>query len=239
MNRLRAAGETVKRVFPAIIERCRKSNTQNTTSIQGDGSVRSTSSRFVEPCKSVAKSLTNKRKSHKRKSILSGFFKDTSSSDYQTPSEIQPKAQPVPTSPAVGQKTTSQIRLEEIPVGADSRSNGAAELQDEVDEKAATGPSSSATPPTLPPIAGMSQQKGHTNMAEGSAFAPIVLEQQQLQKHLSVPELPPRYRGKPQDDDTLPPIHSASPVKVEASKAVDTGPNESNTVPGLGQLIDF
>lgn len=239
MNTLRAAGETLKRVFPAIIERCRKSNTQMTTSIQGDGSVRSTSSRFVEPCKNVARSLTNKRKSHQRKSILSGFFKDTRSSDYQTPSEMQPKAQPVPSSPAVGQKTKSQIRLEEIPVGADSRSNGGAELQDEVDEKAAAGPSSSATPPKLPPIADMSQQKGHTTMAEGPAFAPIVLEQQQLQKHLSVPELPAGDRGMPQDDDTLPPVHLVSPVKVEASKAVDTGPTESNTVPGLGQLIDF
>lgn len=232
MKTLRAAGETVKRVFPAIIERCRKSNTRKTTSIQGDGSV-------VEPRKSVAKSLTNKRKSQQRKSILSGFFRDTSSSDYQTPSEMQTEAQPVPTSPAVGQKTKSQIQLEEIPVGADSRSNAGAELQDEVDEAAATGPFSSATPPKLPHIAGMSQQKEHSNYAEGSAFAPIVLEQQQLQKHLSVPELPPRYRGEPQDDDTLPPIHLASPAKVEASNAVDAGPTESKTVPGLGQLIDF
>lgn len=239
MNTLRAAGETVKRVFPAIIERCRKSNTQKTASIKGDGSVHSTSSRLVEPCKSVARSLTNKRKSYRRKSILSGFFKDTSSSDCQTPSEMQPKAQPVPTSPAVRQETKPQIQLEEIPVGEDSRSSGGAELQGKVDEKAATGPPSSATPPKLPPIAGTSKQKGHTNMAEGSAFAPIVLEQQQLQKHLSVPELPPRHAGKPQDDDTLPPAHLASSLKVEPSKAVDTGPTESNTVSGLGQLIDY
>lgn len=239
MNTLRAAGETVKRVFPAIIERCRKSNTQKANLIQGNGSVRSTSSRFVEPCKSIAKTLTNKRKSHRRKSILSGFFKDTNSSDYQAPSEMQPQAQPVPSSPAVVQKTKSQIQLEEIPVGADSRSNGEDELQDKVDEKTAVGLSSSATPPKLPPIAGISQQKGHTNMAEGPAFAPIVLDQQQLQKHLSVPELPPRYRGKPQDKDTLPPVHLTSPVKVEASKAADTGPTESNTVQILGQLIDF
>lgn len=239
MNTLRAAGEAVKRVFPAIIERCRKSNTQNTTSIKGDGSVRSTSSRLVEPCKSIARSLTNKRKSHRRKSILSGFFRDTSSSDCQNLSEMQAKAQPVPTNPAVGQKTKPQIQLEEIPVGEDSRSNGRAELQDKVDEKATTGPPPSATPPKLPHIAGMSQQKGHTNMAEGSTFAPIVLEQQQLQKHLSVPELPPRYTGKPQDDDTLPPAHLASPLKVEPSEAVDTGPTESKTVSGMGQLIDF
>lgn len=235
MNTLRAAGETVKRVIPAIIERCRKSNTQKTASIKADGSVHSTSSRLVEPCKSVARSLTNKRKSYRRKSILSGFFKDTSSSDCQTPSEMQPKSQPVPTSPAVGQKTKSNIQLVEIPVGEDSHSSGGAELQGKMDEKAATGPPSSATPPKLPPIAGTSQQKGHTNMAEESAFAPIVLEQQQLQKHLSVPE----HTGKPQDDDTLPPAHLASSVKVEPSKAVDTGPTESNTVSGLGQLIDY
>lgn len=239
MNTLRAAGETVKRVFPAIIERCRKPNTQNTTSIKGDCSVPSTSSRLIEPCKSIARSLTNKRKSHRRKSILSGFFGDTSSSDCQTLSEMQAKAQLVPTSPAVGQKTKSQIQLEEIPVGEDSRSNGRSELQNNVDETATTGPHSSATPPKLPHIAGMSQQKGHTNIAEGSAFAPIVVEQQQLQKHLSVPELPPRYTGKPQDDDTISPAHLASPVKVEPSEAVNTGPTESNTVSGMGQLIDF
>lgn len=228
----------MKRVIPAIIERCRKSNTQKTTLTQGDGSVRSTSSRFVEPCKNIARSLTNRRKSHQRKSILFGFFKDTSSSDYQAPSEMQPNAQPLSTSPAVGQKTKSQIQLEEISVGVDSRSNGGDMLQDKVDEKATVGPSSSAMPPELPPIAGMSHQKGHTNMAEGPAFAPINMEQQQLQKHLSVPELPPRYRGNSQDDDTLPP-RLASPVKVEASEAIDTGPTESDTIPGLEQLIDF
>lgn len=232
MNTLRAAGETVKRVFPAIIERCRKSNTQRTTLIQGDGSVRSTSNRFVEPCKSIAKSLTNKRKSHQRRSILSGFFKDTSSSEYQAP-------QPAPTSPALGQKTKSQIQLEEIPVGADFHSNGGDKLQDKVDEKAAVGPPSSATPPELPPSSIMSQQKEHTNMAEGPTFAPTVMEQKQLQKHLSVPELPPRYRGKSQDDDTFLSVHLAYPVKAEASKAFDTEPTENNTVPGLGQLIDY
>lgn len=230
----------MKRAFPAIIERCRKFNTQKTTLIQGDGSVRSTSNRFVEPCKSIARSLTNKRKPHQRKSILSGFFKDTSSSDYQSPSEMQPKAQPVLTSPVVGPKSKSQIQLEEIPVGADSRSNGGDKLQDNVDEKAAVGPSSSATPPELPPIAGMSQQKGHTNMAEGPAFAPICPGTATItEASLSVPELPLRYSGKPQDDDTLPPVNLASPVKVEAPKAVGTGPTESNTVPGLGQVIDY
>lgn len=236
MNTLRAAGETAKRVFPAIIERCRKSNTQNTTSINGDGSVRSTSSRLVEPCKSIARSLTNKRKSHRRKSILSGFFRDTSSSDSQAVSEMQAKAQPTPTSPAVGQKTRSQIQLEEIPVGGDSHSNGRAELQDKVDEEATTGPPSSAMPPKLPHIVGMSQPKGHSNMAGGSAFAPIIPEQQEPQKHLSVPTLPPRHTGKPQDHDTFP---LASRVKIEPSEAVVTGPTESNTVSGMGQLIDF
>ena len=234
MNTLRAAGEMMKRVFPAIIERCRKSNTQKTVSIQGDSSVRSTSSRFVEPCKSIARSLTNKRKSHQRKSILPESFKDTSSSDYQAQSEMQPKPQPVPIRPALGDKTNSQKQLGETPVVADSGSNGGDKLQDKVDAKASEEPSFSATLPELLPSAEKAQQKGHANLAKGPASAPIILEQSQ--KHLSAPELTPRYRGKSQDVDPVAPEHLASPMKVEAA---DTGPTESNPVPGLGHLIDY
>lgn len=229
----------MKRVFPAIIERCRKSNTQKTASIQGDGSVRSTSSRFIEPCKSIARSLTNRRKSHQRKSILPESFKDTSSSDYQGQPEMQPKAQPVPIRPAVGDKTISEKQIGETPLAADSCSNGGGKLQEKVDTKAAEEPSTSAKLPELPPSAEKSQQKEHANLAEGPASAPINLEQQRSQKHLSALELPPRYSEKSQGVVPVPPEHLASAVKVEASEAADIGLTESNTVPGLRQLINY
>lgn len=229
----------MKRFFPAIIERCRKSNTQKTASIQGDGSVRSTNSRFIEPCKSIARSLTNRRKSYQRKSILPESFKDTSSSDYQAQPEMQPKAQPVPIRPAEGDKTISEKQIGETPLATDSCSNGGGKLQEKVDTKAAEEPSTSAKLPELPPSAEKSQQKEHANLAEGPASAPINLEQQTSQKHLSALELPPRYSEKSQGVDPVPPEHLASAVKVEASEAADIGLTESNTVPGLGQLIDY
>lgn len=229
----------MKRVFPAIIERCRKSNTQKTASIQGDGSVRSTSSRFIEPCKSIARSLTNRRKSHQRKSILPESFKDTSSSHYQAQPEMQPKAQPVPIRPAVGGKTISQKQRGETPLAADPCSNGEHKLQEKVDTKAVEEPSTSATLAEPPPSAEKPQQKEHANLAEGPASAPINLEQQSSQKHLSPLEIPPRYKENSQGVDPVPPEHLACAVKVEASEAADIGPTESNTVPGLGQLIDY
>lgn len=239
MNTLRAAGETVKRAFPAIIERCRKSNAKRTASTQCDGFVRSTSNRFVEPCKSIARSLTNRKKSHQRKSILPDNFKDTSSSDYQTQSEVHPKAQPAPIRPAVGENAKSQKQLGKVPLVVDFLSSGGDKSQVKVDVEAAEEPSSSTTLPELSPSAEKSQQKEHANMAEGPASAPVVLEQQQLQKHLSVPELPPRYGEKSQDDGPLPPVHLTYPVKLDASKAADTGPAESHAVPASGQLIDY
>lgn len=229
----------MKRVFPAIIERCRKSNTQKTASIQGDGSVRSTSSRFIEPCKSIARSLTNRRKSHQRKSILPESFKDTSSSHYQAEPEMQPKAQPVPIRPAAGDKNISPKQIGGTPLAADPCSNGGEILQEKVDAKAVEEPSNPATLSESPPSAEQPQKKEDADLAEGPASAPINLEQQRSQKQLSARELAPRYKEDYQDVEAVPPGHLASTVKVEASEAADIGPTEDITVPALGKLIDY
>lgn len=221
----------MKRVFPAIIERCRKPNIQRTASTPGDSSIRSTSSRFVEPCRSIARSLKKLGKSHQRKSILPGNF----TSDYQARLEVQPKAQPALIRPAVGNNTVPQKQRGGTLVEADSCFNGGHKLQDLVDAKAAEEPSSSAALPKLLPGAERPQRKEDANLAEGPGSAPMILEQQQSQQQqLSAPELPPRPIEKSQHNNPVPPEDLPSPVKEDAtSQAADTGPPGSNTVPGL------